>query len=115
MINQFMLSKMLKDWNIEYEMLLIQAISVLRLIKANDYDLILMDTHMPGLNGYQAARTIRMDFAEPKRSVPIISLSAAVFEHEHQEAISAGMNDLLSKPYEPLPMLHKKIAEIVKQ
>jgi PAS domain S-box-containing protein len=111
MINQFMLAKMLKDWNIEYEMV-DTGDKVIEKLNATDYDLILMDTHMPGMNGYQAARTIRMDFAEPKRSVPIISLSAAVFEQEHQEAISAGMNDVLSKPFEPY-LLHKKIEELI--
>jgi CheY-like chemotaxis protein len=46
----------------------------LTFLQQADYDVILMDTHMPEINGYQAAKTIRVDFAEPKRSVPIISL-----------------------------------------
>jgi CheY-like chemotaxis protein len=71
-----------------------------------------MDTHMPGLNGYQTAKRIRMDFEEPKRSVPIISLSAAAFEHEHQEAIAAGMNDVLPKPFEP-HQLHEKMLKLL--
>jgi PAS domain S-box-containing protein len=111
LINQFMLSKILKDWNIAVDVV-DNGISVLDLMKVNDYDLVLMDTHMPGLNGYQTARRIRMDFEEPKRSVPIISLSAAAFEHEHKEAIAAGMNAFLPKPYEP-HQLHEKILELL--
>jgi PAS domain S-box-containing protein len=111
LINQFMLSKILKDWNIAVDVV-DNGISVLELMKANDYDLVLMDTHMPGLNGYQTARKIRMDFEEPKRSVPIISLSAAAFEHEHKEAISAGMNDFLPKPYEP-HQLHEAMLKLL--
>ncbi|AMR33181.1 hybrid sensor histidine kinase/response regulator [Mucilaginibacter sp. PAMC 26640] len=111
MINQFMLVKMLKDWNVNV-VVADNGTTALERFKEEDYDLILMDTHMPGMNGYQAARAIRMDFEEPKRSVPIISLSAAAFEHEHKEAISAGMNDVLPKPFEAHE-LYSKIEELV--
>jgi PAS domain S-box-containing protein len=111
LINQFMLLKILKDWNIAVDVV-DNGNSVLERLEANDYDLILMDTHMPGLNGYQTARKIRMDFEEPKRSVPIISLSAAAFEHEHREAIAAGMNDFLPKPYEP-HQLHERMLKLL--
>nr|WP_294946511.1 response regulator [uncultured Mucilaginibacter sp.] len=111
MINQFMLVKMLKDWNVTV-MVADNGNSTLEKFREGDYGLILMDTHMPGLNGYQTARSIRMDFDEPKRSVPIISLSAAAYEHEHKEAISAGMNDVLPKPFEPHE-LHSKITQLI--
>jgi PAS domain S-box-containing protein len=111
MINQFMLGKMLKDWNVQYDMV-DTGDKVLEKLAQENYDLILMDTHMPGMNGYQAARAIRMDMEEPKRSIPIISLSAAAFEKEHQEAVSAGMNDVLSKPFEP-QHLHSKMLRLI--
>jgi PAS domain S-box-containing protein len=107
-INQFMLQKMLKDWNVKVEVA-DNGTSVIERLKEKDYDLLLMDTHMPGLNGYQAARMIRMDFEEPKRSIPIISLSAAAYEHEHREAIAAGMNDVLPKPFEPHELYDKML------
>jgi CheY-like chemotaxis protein len=82
-------------------------------LQANYYDLILMDTHMPEMNGYQAAKAIRKDFAEPKRSIPIISLSAASFDYEQEEALLSGMNDVLSKPFQPQE-LHRKIKRLLK-
>lgn len=106
LINQFMISKMLKDWNIDVEMV-DNGLKVLDKIKVNNYSLILMDTHMPGMNGYETARAIRMDFEEPKRSIPIISLSASSFDYEHQEAVMSGMNDVLSKPFNPDDLLRK--------
>ena len=112
LINQFMLSKMLKDWNIDVEMV-DNGFKVLDKLKVNNYSLILMDTHMPGMNGYETAKTIRMDFEEPKRSIPIISLSASSFEYEHQEAVLSGMNDVLSKPFNPDDLL-KKIHNLLK-
>lgn len=111
MINQFMVTKMLKDWNVEFEVA-DNGYKALEKLKEQDFDLILMDTHMPGLNGYQAARAIRMDFEEPKRSVPIISLSASAFEHEQVEAISSGMNDVLPKPFEAHE-LHDKMIRLL--
>lgn len=111
LINQFMLSKILKDWNVNVD-IVSNGLKVLDKLAENEYDIILMDTHMPEMNGYQTARKIRLDFKEPKRSIPIISLSAASFEHEQQEAIAAGMNDVLAKPFQP-EQLHQKIQQLV--
>lgn len=111
-VNQFMLSKMLKDWNLTVDMV-DNGRKALDMLKENDYSLILMDTHMPEMNGFTAAKSIRVDFEEPKRSIPILSLSASLFEKEHDEALSAGMNDVLSKPFKPY-QLHEKIKKLLK-
>jgi len=112
LVNQFMLSKMLKDWDIEVEMV-DNGQKALDKLQANHYDLVLMDTHMPEMNGYEAAKAIRRDFTEPKRSIPIISLSAASFDYEQEEALLSGMNDVLSKPFQPQE-LHRKIKRLLK-
>lgn len=111
MVNQFMLSKMLKDWKVDVDMV-DNGRKVLDKLAAKHYDIILMDTHMPEMNGYDAAKNIRVDFVEPKRSIPIISLSAASFGAEQQEAITAGMNDVLSKPFLP-DQLHEKMSRLL--
>jgi PAS domain S-box-containing protein len=112
LVNQFMLSKMLKDWHIEVD-IVDNGRKVLEKLADGNYDLILMDTHMPEMNGYQTAKSIRVDFEEPVRSIPIISLSASSFDHEQQQALSAGMNDVLPKPFLP-HQLHQKITEQLK-
>jgi PAS domain S-box-containing protein len=112
MVNQFMLTKILNDWNIKPDVVN-NGLKALDKLRENDYDLILMDTHMPEMNGYQAARKIRIDFDEPKRSIPIISLSAASFDHEQQEALASGMNEVLAKPFQPAE-LHEKITRLLK-
>ncbi|CAM3889529.1 response regulator [Mucilaginibacter galii] len=111
LVNQFMLSKMLKDWNVNVE-IVDNGQKVIDKLIAKDFDLILMDTHMPEMNGYQAAKNIRVNFTEPKRSIPIISLSAATFDHEQQQALSAGMNDVLAKPFQPY-QLHEKMKKLL--
>ncbi|MFD0765349.1 response regulator [Mucilaginibacter lutimaris] len=111
-INQFMVTKILKDWNVTVAVAE-SGNKAIEMLRENDYDLILMDTHMPGLNGYQSARIIRTEFEEPMRSVPIISLSASAFEHEQTEALAAGMNDVLPKPFEA-HQLHAKMLKLLK-
>ncbi|MCC8410179.1 response regulator [Mucilaginibacter sp. UR6-1] len=113
MVNQFMISKLLKDWNIVAD-IVDNGRKVLDKLRESDYDIILMDTHMPEMDGYQAAKSIRMDFEGPKRSIPIISLSAATLDYEQKEALSAGMDDVLSKPFQPF-QLHEKISRLLKK
>ncbi|KEA64584.1 sensor histidine kinase/response regulator [Marinobacterium lacunae] len=57
-------------------------------------DLILMDVHMPGMDGIQATRAVR----ERLPKLPIVALTANVVPHEHRALFDAGINDLLLKP-----------------
>ncbi|WP_462265798.1 response regulator [Mucilaginibacter sp.] len=111
LVNQFMLSKILKDWDVNVDVV-DNGRKVIERLKDNNYDLILMDTHMPEMNGYQTAKAIRLDFEEPKRSIPILSLSAATFDYEQQQAISSGMNDVLPKPFQAHE-LHLKMSKML--
>ena len=61
------------------------------------FDLILMDCHMPVMDGYTATQKIRACGASG-RSVPIIAMTADVVETQRERCIAAGMNDFLSKP-----------------
>lgn len=112
LVNQFMLSKILKDWKIEIEMVDNGRKAIDKILE-NDYSLVLMDTHMPEMDGYQATRYIRNELPETKRNIPIISLSAASFDHEQEEALASGMNDVLAKPFQPY-QLHEKMRKLLK-
>ena len=112
LVNQFIISKMLSDWSAKFE-IVDNGRKVIEKLSQQDYDILLMDTNMPEMNGYQAAKSIRIDLDEPKRSIPIISLSAAILEHEKEEALSAGMDDVLAKPFQAHE-LHEKILKLLK-
>jgi len=65
-------------------------------VKENNFDLIFMDLHMPGLDGYETTKRIRM-FNEGAPSV-IIALTANAMPHEKAKIKAYGMNDILIKP-----------------
>jgi len=68
-------------------------------LQANDYDLVLMDCHMPDMDGFQATRIIREDGSKalnPK--VPIIAMTAATMQGDRERCIEAGMNEFIAKP-----------------
>lgn len=65
---------------------------------ANDYDLIIMDSHMPIMTGYQAAQIIRSSIKDQPKPIPILSWTADA-RHEHiSHVLEIGMNGVLSKP-----------------
>jgi len=111
-VNQMIIKKILSNWNIKVDVAP-DGIKVIEKLKENHYDLILMDLHMPLMNGYEATRKIRTEMVDGKQNIPIISLSAAVMEEEQKLAMDAGVNDILGKPFDPAVLYHK-IKELVK-
>jgi signal transduction histidine kinase/CheY-like chemotaxis protein/CHASE2 domain-containing sensor protein len=70
---------------------------VLAKIADRDYDAILMDCHMPRLDGYAATREIRLREGK-SRHTAIIALTASAMKEDRELAMLAGMDDFLSKP-----------------
>ncbi len=61
------------------------------------YDLVLMDLHMPGMDGMEAARRIRAEEAEGRRT-PIVALTANASPEDRDACLDAGMDGVLTKP-----------------
>lgn len=65
-------------------------------IKNNTYNLVLMDVNMPGISGLEATRRIR----EFDKTVPVVALTAVEIEEIRNKIFTAGMNDIIVKPYD---------------
>ncbi|EJM97726.1 MHYT domain-containing protein [Herbaspirillum sp. YR522] len=77
------------------------------------YDLVLMDVHMPRVDGLSAARRIRgVERESGRRPVPIIALTASVMESDRRAARAAGMDGFASKPLD-LPRLRAEIRRVL--
>ena len=74
------------------------AVDKVRSSPAGRYDLVLMDIQMPVMDGYTATRRIRALNDPARAAVPIVAMTANVFEEERKRAFDCGMNAFLSKP-----------------
>ncbi|MGB0631283.1 MAG: ATP-binding protein [Alphaproteobacteria bacterium] len=77
-------------------------------VRAGGYDAVLMDIHMPGMDGLTATRRIR-EMGGPYADMPIIALTADAMSGSREQFLAAGMNGFVSKPFDP-PRLHATIA-----
>ena len=87
---------------------------VIELFFAGRYDLVLMDVHMPNVDGLEATRRIRVEETRQGcEKTPIIALTASVMEADRKAAQAAGMNGFASKPFD-IPKLRAEIARVLK-
>ncbi|MFU8787890.1 MAG: CHASE domain-containing protein [Methylobacter sp.] len=96
--NQQVISEFLKLLGISVE-LTDNGTKVMALLDANTFDAVLMDMHMPEMDGFEATKRIRNQarFA----NLPVIALTAGVTEEERERCMALGMNDFIAKPINP--------------
>lgn len=73
------------------------GIQAVEAVQAYPFDLVLMDLHMPQLDGLQATKRIR-GLDSNVKEVPIIALTASAFTDDRDRCLAAGMNDFITKP-----------------
>ena len=76
------------------------GVAALEAVRRKDFDAILMDIHMPEMDGVTASREIR-SLPPPKCDIPIIALTANAMAGDRERYLAAGMNDYVSKPIDP--------------
>lgn len=96
-INQMVTKKMLEKKEILCQIIDNGEDAVEMLSKENDFDLVLMDVHLPGINGTIATQKIR----EYDTKKPIIALTAISLNENREMLMSFGMTDVITKPFEP--------------
>jgi PAS domain S-box-containing protein len=73
------------------------GLEALEAVQRINYDVILMDCHMPEMDGYEATRAIRL-LAAPRNQVKIVAMTANAMQGDRDKCIEAGMHDYISKP-----------------
>ncbi|MCL1889461.1 MAG: response regulator [Desulfovibrionaceae bacterium] len=71
----------------------------------SSHDLILMDVHMPEMDGYEATRRIRASNLPRAADIPILAMTASVFREDVERCLKAGMNGHLGKPIDTNEMI----------
>ena len=86
---------------------------VLRKFPTEHYDFILMDCHMPGMDGYEATKAIReLEFGQESRT-PIIAVTANAMEGDRELCLGSGMDGFTTKPIN-IPELISVVRECIK-
>ena len=103
-LNRFLAVTILKKWNANIH-IAENGVEAVKAVSSLDIDIVLMDIQMPVMDGVAAAIAIR---SELKSNVPIIALTANALESEKEKCWQAGMNEYITKPYNP-EFLREKI------
>ncbi|HNR20340.1 MAG TPA: response regulator [Bacteroidia bacterium] len=105
-INRLIVNKHINDWGFEHD-IAENGVIACEKIMANEYDVVLMDIEMPEMNGYEATEKIRSTFPENKKSIPILAMTAHATPTEKDKCLKLGMNDYISKPFDPIDVKNK--------
>ena len=76
------------------------GVDALAALRKHRYDLLLLDVHMPLMDGYEVARRVRGELNIAAAQLPIIALTANAIKGDRERCIEAGMNDYITKPFE---------------
>jgi signal transduction histidine kinase/CheY-like chemotaxis protein len=101
-VNQMVIGAMLEDLGIE-AMVANHGGEVLDLLDRHEVDLILMDCHMPEMDGFAATRLVRRLPGSASR-LPILALTASALERDRLRCLEAGMDGFITKPVDPLAL-----------
>ena len=109
-LNQKLAKNVLNNFDFDVELAINGQIG-LDMLRVKNYDLILMDIQMPELDGYQTTKIIRNTL---KLNTPIIAMTAHSIVGEKEKCIAVGMNDFISKPFNPDTLYQKIINKLSK-
>jgi PAS domain S-box-containing protein len=98
-VNQLLTKDLIESWGAEVDIADNGELALVKL-KHQSYDMMLMDLHMPELNGFETTEIIRKYFPEKLNQIPIIAITANVLQSDRQKCLAIGMNDYITKPFQ---------------
>ncbi|RKH48394.1 PAS domain-containing hybrid sensor histidine kinase/response regulator [Corallococcus sicarius] len=105
-VNTYVLARWFEQWGVVFDAVRNGQQAVERL-RQGDYELVLMDLHMPGLGGFDAVRVIRQLPDERLRKLPIIAISASARAWQEGRILASGFTDFIGKPFDADVLLQK--------
>ena len=81
--------------------IVINGYEALKALANRAYNLVLMDIHMPVMDGYTATANIRAEENGGERRLPIVAMTAGSSEDDGERCLQAGMDDYIAKPIDP--------------
>ena len=82
------------------------------ILEKDDFDLILMDLHMPVMDGVEATRVIRNSDDPRIKDIPVVALTAAIMSENHDKIENLSINDYVLKPFKPRDLFDKILKNI---
>jgi signal transduction histidine kinase/CheY-like chemotaxis protein len=110
-VNQRVAALTLQKWNAKVDVA-DNAKAAFEKLAAKKFDLILMDVTMPEIDGFEATRYIRKKMPVPVSKTPIIAMTASALIGDREKCIAVGMNEYVSKPFNPEDLYDKIIKTI---
>jgi len=110
-INFFVANKFLNGWGVKVTHAENGRIA-LNLLEKEDFDLVLMDLHMPVLDGIEATRLIRNSDDPRIRDIPVVALTAAIMSETHDRIDNLNINDYVLKPFKPRDLFEKILKNV---
>ncbi len=99
-INAIVLNKFLEKWNVKMDLVL-NGQEAIEKLELSTYDIILMDLHMPVMDGRAATSFIRKNTLKSYHTIPIIALTADATSETQKSILDCGFNQYVSKPFNP--------------
>ncbi|MGZ3811587.1 MAG: PAS domain S-box protein [Mucilaginibacter sp.] len=106
-INRLLINKVLSKWGATIDFAENGLEAVNKLESNQNFDVVLMDIHMPVMGGLEATQIIRSKSEAYYQELPIIALTASMLNSEVNEISRAGMNDYILKPFDPKGLYDK--------
>ena len=110
-INFFVANKFLIGWGVKVTLAENGKI-VLDLLEKEDFDLIIMDLHMPVMDGVEATRIIRKSDNPRIKNIPIVALTAAIMSESLDKIDDLNINDYVLKPFKPHDLFDKILKNV---
>jgi CheY-like chemotaxis protein len=105
-LNQLIAKKFLQNQGFEISVTENGSEAVTFLQTSREVDLVLMDIHMPEMDGYQATRIVREMGGEYFTDLPIVAFTSDTSDEIREMAFKSGMNDIVIKPFQPADLLN---------